>query len=146
MGSGTSSARHFHDSCAGGMCLLLAPLALCWAVVAPERSCFAMKPKPQEFLGMLQVSTQAFGHISWEKKGKNTANEEDSTCKVKMYCWDFSQTFFPPSRLALWLITWRWRSSTKTTVTGEAKVRQAPSCPGKIYRFLTTSTALIEGQ
>lgn len=45
LGSGTCSARYFPGSCAGGMCLLLAPLALCWALAVPGRSCFGIRLK-----------------------------------------------------------------------------------------------------
>lgn len=124
-----SPARPFHGSCAGGMCLLLAPFPLGWAGAAPGRSCFGTRPKPQEFLFRLQVSTNLW--TDFMEKGQNHCWWRRQHMEGQNCSFGILLKPFPLSRQALWLITWTQGSSAETTVTGKAEVRQSPSISWK---------------
>lgn len=85
-------SKAFHGSCAGEM---FAPGTLSsglgcscsWEIM------LWIRPKPREFLCRVQVSTNIWMCFIGKKKSKTTANEEDSSWKVKMCSWDFAPAF-----------------------------------------------------
>lgn len=82
-----------------------------------------------------------------KKKGKNTANGEDNKWKVKMCYQDFAQTF--PTKQAGSVCgssLGEKEAVLRQLLLAKQRLDRQPSPPGKSYKFLTTSTALVEGQ